>query len=198
MGVPFPRLPHWRCWKLQRRACKQGRQLNQVHQSPPHSHKWTNGSAMGEKAVITSNFTDAHSPIANEHTSVTTVSRSTLLPKVVLVAQSLLHFNNICKNLANHPHQAWCSKLLQGTEHSVNVGFEGERTSIVLGNWKSALDHPEVIIEYIANEVAVGCKAGLFTQPPFSDFVGSPMGVVTKKCSFPVKYRIIHNLSWPP
>ena len=24
-----------------------------------------------------------------------------------------------------------------------------------------------------------------------------PMGVVTKKCSFPVKYRIIHNLSWP-
>ena len=24
------------------------------------------------------------------------------------------------------------------------------------------------------------------------------MGVVTKKCSFPVKYRIIHDLSWPP
>ena len=23
-------------------------------------------------------------------------------------------------------------------------------------------------------------------------------GIVTKKCSFPVKYRIIHDLSWPP
>ena len=33
---------------------------------------------------------------------------------------------------------------------------------------------------------------------PFIDFVVSPMGVVTKKHSFPVKYRIIHDLSWPP
>ena len=33
---------------------------------------------------------------------------------------------------------------------------------------------------------------------PFIDFVGSPMGVFAKKCSFPVKYRIIHNLSRPP
>ena len=24
------------------------------------------------------------------------------------------------------------------------------------------------------------------------------MGIVAKKCSFLVKYRIIHNLSWPP
>ena len=24
------------------------------------------------------------------------------------------------------------------------------------------------------------------------------MGIVAKKCSFPVKYRIIHDLSWPP
>ena len=70
--------------------------------------------------------------------------------------------------------------------------------SIVSGNWKSALDHPEVIMEYLANEVAAGCKAGPFTQPPFSDFVGLLMGIVTKKHSFPVKYRIIHDLSWPP
>ena len=70
--------------------------------------------------------------------------------------------------------------------------------SIVLGNCKSALDHPEVIMEYLANDIAAGCKAGPFTQPPFSDFVGFPMGIVTKKCLFPVKYRIIHDLSWPP
>ena len=153
---------------------------------------------MGEKAAITSNWTDAYSPIANEHTSVATVSRSTLLPNVVLVTQSPLHLNNFCKYLANHPDQAWCSKLLHGIECGVNIGFEGERMSIVLGNWKSALDHPEVIMEYLANKVAAGCKAGPFTQPPFSDFVRLLMGIVTKKCSFPVKYRIIHDLSWPP
>ena len=80
----------------------------------------------------------------------------------------------------------------------MNIGFEGERTNIISDNCKSALDHPEVITEYLANEVAAGCKAGLFTQPPFSDFVGLPMGIVAKKCSSPVMYRIMHDLSWPP
>ena len=69
---------------------------------------------------------------------------------------------------------------------------------MVLGNWKSALDHLEVIKEYLANEVAAVCKAGPFTQPPFPDFVRSLMGIVAKKCLFPVKYRIIHDFSWPP
>ena len=99
-------------------------------------------------------------PIANEHTSLATVSSSILLPNVVLMAQSPLHLNNFCKYLANHPDQAWCSELLHGIECGVNIGFEGERISIVLGNWKSALDHPEVIMEYPANEVAAGHKAG--------------------------------------
>ena len=153
---------------------------------------------MGEKAVITSNWKDAHSPIANEHMSVPTVSRNTLLPDVILVVQSPLHLNNFCKYLANHLDQAWCSRLFQGIECGVNIGFKGERTSMVSDNWKSSLDHPEVITEYLANEVATGHKAGLFTQPPFSDFVRSLMGIVTKKHSFPVKYRVTHDLSLPP
>ena len=153
---------------------------------------------MEERAVTTTSRINAHSPTANMFTSVKAVSRSTLLANVVLVVQSPLHLNNFCKYLSNHPHQAWCSKLLNGIEHSMNIGFEGERTSIISDNWKSALDHPEVITEYLANEVAGGCKAGQFTQPPFSDFVGLLMVIVTKKCSFPVTYRIICDLSWPP
>ena len=53
-------------------------------------------------------------------------------------------------------------------------------------------------MEYLTNEVAAGCKTGPFTQTPFLDFIGLLMGAATKKCSFPVKYRIIHNLSWHP
>ena len=153
---------------------------------------------MGERAVITSNWTDAHFPIANEHMSVIIVSRSTLLPHVVLVAQSPLHLSNFCKYLASHLDQAWCTRLLQSIKCGLNIGFEGKRMSVVSDNVKLAFDHPEVITEYLANEVAAGHEAGLFTQPPFPDFVRLPMGIVTKKCSFPVKYRIIHNLSWPP
>ena len=80
----------------------------------------------------------------------------------------------------------------------MNIGFEGERTSIILNSWKSALDHPKVIMEYLANEVAAGHKALPFTKMSFSDFVGLPMGVFTKKHSFPINYRNIHNLSWIP
>ena len=153
---------------------------------------------MEERAVTTTNRTDAHSPTANVLTSVTAVSRIILLPSVVMVMQSPLHLNNFSKYLSNHPDQAWCSTLIKGIECGMNIGFEGMRTSIVSDNWKSALDHPEVIMEYLANEVAAGCKAGPFTQPPFSDFLGSWMGIVAKKHLFPVKYRIIHDLSWPP
>ena len=198
MGAPFPRLPHWRRWRLQRRVCKQGRHLNQVHPRPLHLHDQINSSTMGERAVITSNWIDAHSPIANEHMSVTTVSRNTLFPNVVLVVQSPLHLSNFHKYTTSHPDQAWCTKLLQGIECGVNIGFQGERMSMVSDNWKSALDHLEVNMSILPMRVAAGCKAGPFTQPPFPDFVRSLMGKVTKKGSFPVKYRIIHNLSWPP
>ena len=198
MGVPFLRLPHWRWQILQKRVCEQGRQPNQVHPSPPCTHNQKNGSTMGERVVIASNLMGTHSPIANGLMSVTTVSRNTLLPDVILVAQSPLHLNNFHKYLANHPYKVWCSKLLQGIECGINIGFKGERMSMVSDNWKSALNHPEAITEYLATEVAAGHKAGPFTQAPFLDFVGSPMGVVTKKCSFLVKYRIIHDLSWPP
>ena len=154
------------------------------------------GSIMEVRAVTTTNRTNVHSPTANMLTFVAAVIRSTLLPNVVLVVQSSLHLNNFCKYLSNHPYQAWCSKLLKGIKCSVNIAFESERTSIILKNWKSAVDDPEVFTEYLGNKVATGHKARPFTQPPFSDFVGSLMGVVSKKCSFPLKYKIIHDL-WP-
>ena len=90
---------------------------------------------MEEKAVTTSSRTDVHSPVANRLTSATTVSRSTLLPDAVLVAQSPLHLSNFCKYLANHPDQVWCSKLLKGIEQGMDIGFEHERTSIILDKW---------------------------------------------------------------
>ena len=198
MGVLFPRLLNWRQQRQQSRAFEWGRQLGQVYLSQPHPYKQIIGLIMEEKAVLTTNRTDAHTPTANVLTSIAAVSRSTLLPDVVLVVHSPLHLNNFHQYLSHHQDKAWCSKLLKGIKHGVNVGFDPERTSMVSDNWKSALDHPEVIMEYLANKVSAECKVGPFTHPPFSDFVGSPMGIVTKKCSFPVKYRMIHDLSWPP
>ena len=61
----------------------------------------------------------------------------------------------------------------------------------------SCSEHRDVIEDSISKDLALGRKAGPFTDPPFENFVGSPMGVYEKKRS-PGKFRIIHDLSWPP
>jgi hypothetical protein len=45
-------------------------------------------------------------------------------------------------------------------------------------------------------DVAKGTKAGPFTHPPFSTFVGSPLGAFPRKRS--ERYLVIHDLSSPP
>ena len=80
----------------------------------------------------------------------------------------------------------------------VDIGFQSERKAVWSGNWKSAVDNRSMVSDYLAAEVALGRKAGLFNQPPFSTYIGSPMGIVIKKCLDSVKYHIIHDLSWPP
>ena len=80
----------------------------------------------------------------------------------------------------------------------MDIGFQGERKTVWLGNWKSALDNGSVVRDYLTAEVALGRKAGPFNQPPFATYVRLLMGIVIKKCSDAVKYCIIHDLSWPP
>ena len=126
---------------------------------------------MTRRDVATIRWTSVHSPTVGEHTPATTVSRSTLLSDVVLAVQSPLHLNWCHHYLANHPYQVWCNKLFQGIELGIDIKFEGKRTSIISDNWKYALDHPEVVTQYITNEVAAGHKGGPYTKPPFPDFV---------------------------
>lgn len=46
-------------------------------------------------------------------------------------------------------------------------------------------------------ELDLNHKVGLFLAPPFQHFTGSPLGAIPKKHSASVKWRIIHDLSWP-
>ena len=46
-------------------------------------------------------------------------------------------------------------------------------------------------------ELDLNRKVGPFLTPPFENFTGSPLGAIPKKHSAPVKWRIIHDLSWP-
>ena len=127
-----------------------------------------------------------------------TVIRSTQLQSVVLQAQSPLNLDSFQHYLACHPDRQWSQGLLQGIQEGVDIGYQGERKTVWSGNWKLAMDSGSVVSEYLTAEVALGRKAGPFNQPPFLTYIGSPMGVVIKKCSDSTKYCIIHELSWPP
>ena len=110
-----------------------------------------------------------------------------------------LNLDSFQHYLACHPDRQWSHSLLWGICKGVDHWFtQGERKTVWSGNWKPAVDNGCVVSDYLTTEVALGRKAGLFNQPLFSTYIGLPMGIVIKKCSDSVKYRIIHGLSWPP
>ena len=127
-----------------------------------------------------------------------TVSRTTQLQNVILQAQSPLNLDSFQHYLACHLDRQWSQSLLWGICKGVDIGFQDERKTVWSGNWKSVVDNGSMVSDYLTTEVALGRKAGPFNQPPFSTYVGSPMGVVIKKHLDSVKYHIIHDLSWPP
>ena len=79
----------------------------------------------------------------------------------------------------------------------VPVGYEGPRVGRVCKNWPSVQQFYAPVTSNIEKDLSLGRKAGPFSSPPFDTFVGSPMGAFEKRSS-PGKYRVIHDLSWPP
>ena len=75
--------------------------------------------------------------------------------------------------------------------HAKNVN---ERA--VTRNHTSATNNPKVVHEKLRKELSKGYIAGPFTDPPFENFVVSPIALVPKKEQH--SFRLIHNLSYPP
>lgn len=69
---------------------------------------------------------------------------------------------------------------------------------IHITNHKSALQHPEIIDQYIAKEIKLGAMFGLFLTIPWDSRVGiNPLQTRLKRNSL-TNRRVIQNLSWPP
>ena len=62
-------------------------------------------------------------------------------------------------------------------------------------NLPSANAHSDFVTDKLQRELSLHRIAGPFNQPPFSNFVCSPIGVVPKKTLG--DFRIIHHLSFP-
>lgn len=85
--------------------------------------------------------------------------------------------------------------LQEGFSYGFHLGCTDLPRSKVSRNHKSAIEHPSVIQDFIAQGRELGRIAGPFPSPPFTHFVSSPLGVVPK--SEPGKFRVIHDLSFP-
>ena len=94
--------------------------------------------------------------------------------------------------LRSNPDERFVDKIILGTIYSVNIKYNGPHVSHVPDNWKSAYILIDFVIKSLHRDVKLGRKAGPFRQPPFENFVVSPMG------AFKRKHRVIHDLSWPP
>ena len=98
------------------------------------------------------------------------------------------------KRLIFHHDQGFANKLLSYIDFGVPLLFDGPRLEHVYPNWKSFTENSAEVEKCIQHDILKKWKVGPFKSPPFTNFVGSPMGAVIK----PSKTRIIHDLSWPP
>ena len=82
------------------------------------------------------------------------------------------------KVLEKHPHQVYAKFLGRGLHQGFRVGFNRSQSlRSAKNNMKSAVDHPEVVSKYLAEEVAAGrvigpiqeeaTQGGTFAHKPF-------------------------------
>ena len=82
-------------------------------------------------------------------------------------AVSPLNLSVFRHELASHPNQELVQYVLQGIRHGFRIGFDRQsRLKPANRNKHSAYEHPTVIDNYLANEVALGRVAGPFSSPP--------------------------------
>ncbi|KAK3697016.1 hypothetical protein QZH41_002913 [Actinostola sp. cb2023] len=108
-----------------------------------------------------------------------------------------LKHDRFALELQGHPDQERVSYVLNGIRLGFKLGFDhAPDLRSAKRNKKSADDHPTVIDEYLANEVALGRVAGPFAHPPIPQLHISSFGVIPKNGQ-PGKWRLIVDLSSP-
>ena len=85
--------------------------------------------------------------------------------------------------------------LVDGFRKGFRIDCTTSPPSRLSGNLQSAKHHPETVSQKLIKEINAHRIAGPFSNPPFPNFVCSPLGVCPKKK--PGTFRLIHHLSFP-
>lgn len=105
-----------------------------------------------------------------------------------------VRIRHLLKYLRGYSH-AKTEFLFHGFTNGFRLQFEGPRVFRDSQNLKSAVDHHDILMSKISQEIAEGRIAGPFNTPPFPNLQISPLGLVPKK--EPNEFRVIQHLSFP-
>ena len=187
--VPFVRNKCWRVKCRRKRAPQQC--LNGNSQS---------GSTTASKdAICTSEKHVNKEKTVNEPTFARLVGGATQWP----IANSLPVLNSPFNpstwrtSLHDFSDLSFTDDLIYDIEHGGRIEYIGPRTSRISPNHLSAIWNITSTALELERELGLGRKIGPFLTPSVKNFVRSPMGAIPKKPLKPIKWCIIHDLSWP-
>lgn len=100
--------------------------------------------------------------------------------------------------LADYPNNPLANFFISGIQEGFCIGFTPCATKLKSAkrNLPCALEHPEVVENYLSEEVAQGRVSGPFTYSSVPDAHISRFGVIPKSHQ-PNKWRLIVDLSHP-
>ena len=114
--------------------------------------------------------------------------------QAVITPLVLPHWESL---LADHPDKNYSGYLLKGIKEGFWIGFDrGVKLASARKNMLSAVEHPEVVNQYLLKERKRGVLLGPFQRKDMPEVVISRFGVIPKGDQ-PGKWRLIVDLSHP-
>jgi hypothetical protein len=117
----------------------------------------------------------------------------------VFAPQTPVNIINFAKYTMDHPNKALINYLLNGLQEGFRLGFTGERITNIMRNLSSLELSPQTLPAFINKEIELGRIAGPFSvrNPPVDKFMVNPLGLVEKRYTNPIEYRVITHHSAP-
>ena len=101
------------------------------------------------------------------------------------------------KELSNHPDQSFAGYIIQGPKLGFRIGYRYEESTLKQSKRNMTVDNPQVVSDYIAEELASDRLVKLSLEEAESLGIHcSPIGIIPKK-NKPGKWRLIVDLSSP-
>ena len=112
---------------------------------------------------------------------------------------SIVDIQKFSHYTTSHPNRPLIEYLIQGLKSGFRLGYTGVRKLSLMNNLSSLELAPDALPAFIHKEIELGRVSGPFSleQPPTKIFMVNPLGLVEKRDTDPLEYRVITHHSAP-